>query len=302
MNYTLPASRFVQFLISALLVCSPGFGLAATKTRFRLIQNYLIVVPVVVNGSGPFDFLLDTGTTTTIVDSRLAAELRLQAADRLAVVTLAGVKPFPRSWLQSVSLGGASAQRVEVVWDELNELQGVDKRIRGILGLNFLDQFNYLIDYKDQRIETDSSDDSASRLIGLRTNVDRVEGKMLVTAQTGGAQPALRLGLDSGLGTPVIYTSPSCKLAALIASPDIDDGMASTLTGTISTRTGHIGKLNLGGQAISGLAVALIPKVDSESQIEDGVLPTVLFRSIYFNNRDHFVILNPARAAGSSAR
>jgi len=54
--------------------------------------------------------------------------------------------------------------------------------------------------------------------------------------------------------------------------------------------------LDIGGHSLSGLAAALIPKVDPESQIEDGLLPTMLFHSIYINNKEGYVVLNPVIA------
>src|SRR5580692_8188034 len=44
---------------------------------FRLVNRHQIVLPVSINHSGPYDFLLDTGTQFTIVGPSLAAELRL---------------------------------------------------------------------------------------------------------------------------------------------------------------------------------------------------------------------------------
>jgi len=277
-----------------LLLVSAGPGIAATKIRFRLVQDHLIVVPLVVNGAGPFEFLLDTGTTTTIIDAALAAELRLKAADRLNLVTLAGVKPLPRSWLETVSLAGASATHVEALWGSLDELKAINKTIRGILGLNFLDGFNYMINYRDKTFEVESGSDGPPGYSGAKLNVDRIEGKLLVTTRTRTrASSSLRLSVDSGVGAPIIYTSTLRKLPHLIAAPDFDAGLASTLGGGVQTQMGRLEPLVVGEQTISGLTAAVLAKVDPESQVEDGVLPTILFRSIYFNNREGYIVLNP---------
>ena len=45
--------------------------------RFRLVNRYQIVLAVSINHSGPYDFLLDTGTQITMVDPSLAVELHL---------------------------------------------------------------------------------------------------------------------------------------------------------------------------------------------------------------------------------
>jgi hypothetical protein len=45
---------------------------------FRLVHGYRIILPVVINHTGPYPFLLDTGTGSTIVDPLLATELHLK--------------------------------------------------------------------------------------------------------------------------------------------------------------------------------------------------------------------------------
>jgi Aspartyl protease len=45
----------------------------------RLVQSSLIIVPVEINHSGPYDFLVDTGAQITTVDSSLAVNLGLKA-------------------------------------------------------------------------------------------------------------------------------------------------------------------------------------------------------------------------------
>src|SRR4051812_5548987 len=46
--------------------------------RLRLVQRSQIIVPVVINRTGPYDFLVDTGAQITTIDPALAAELHLK--------------------------------------------------------------------------------------------------------------------------------------------------------------------------------------------------------------------------------
>ncbi len=46
----------------------------------------MIIIPVGINGSGPYDFLLDTGCAKTIVDQKLADQLGLPRAGEKTVV------------------------------------------------------------------------------------------------------------------------------------------------------------------------------------------------------------------------
>ena len=45
---------------------------------FRLVNRYQMIVPVSVNHSGPYNFLLDTGTQLTMLDPSLVDTLHMQ--------------------------------------------------------------------------------------------------------------------------------------------------------------------------------------------------------------------------------
>src|SRR4051794_33767377 len=47
--------------------------------HMRHIAGSLIVVPVEINHTGPYDFILDTGSQINMLDPRLASELHLRA-------------------------------------------------------------------------------------------------------------------------------------------------------------------------------------------------------------------------------
>src|SRR3954452_18473607 len=49
-----------------------------TTLHPRMVAGALLVIPVKVNQSGPYDFMVDTGAQTTTVDEELASQLRLQ--------------------------------------------------------------------------------------------------------------------------------------------------------------------------------------------------------------------------------
>src|SRR5258707_15844111 len=78
------SSRSVQLLvcvilatITPLLQAEPHCPGNVASVPFRLVTRYQMIVEVSVNHSGPYNFLLDTGTQMTMVDPALAAELHL---------------------------------------------------------------------------------------------------------------------------------------------------------------------------------------------------------------------------------
>ena len=47
------------------------------RIPLRVVAGRLLLVPVSVNGTGPYPFLLDTGATSSMIDEALAGRLAL---------------------------------------------------------------------------------------------------------------------------------------------------------------------------------------------------------------------------------
>src|SRR5579864_6118669 len=84
-----------------------------TNLPVRTIGGYLMVVGVSINDRGPFDFLVDTGTNTTLIDPELAKELGLTPKDNLQLASLASATNVPRYYLQTFRVGPASVSNQE---------------------------------------------------------------------------------------------------------------------------------------------------------------------------------------------
>jgi hypothetical protein len=91
------STRHIQLLaaVSLALTILPAIeakprcpGNTASVTP-RFVQHALIVIPVRTNQSGPFDFMVDTGSQVTVIDPSLAAELALKTQGRVGLVSVA---------------------------------------------------------------------------------------------------------------------------------------------------------------------------------------------------------------------
>jgi ABC-type amino acid transport substrate-binding protein len=52
----------------------------------RIVARALIVIPVKINQSGPFDFMVDTGSQLTVVDPALASQLGMKLQGTVGLV------------------------------------------------------------------------------------------------------------------------------------------------------------------------------------------------------------------------
>ena len=74
----------------------------------RTLRGYLMIVGVSIDDQGPYDFLIDTGTNTTLLAPELAAELKLTSRDHLQLASLSRAAALPRYLLRKITVGPAS--------------------------------------------------------------------------------------------------------------------------------------------------------------------------------------------------
>lgn len=276
---------FISILLAVLLL--PTSAGAATDIQFTLVRNYLIVVSVTLNGAGPYEFLLDTGTNTTLLHTEFAAQLGLRPIDRVEIITVAGTQAVPRAKLPSLRLGDKVVNDLEVLFSDLRGVRSVLPKVRGMLGQNFLSQFNYLVDYPNRRISF--IHEAEARWCGVQLPFTLHEGKILVTVE-----PGWRLLLDSAIADLLFFDT-----AARRGQLDLDQNSLSTLQlkSDLSSQAvwqGTLRTFRLGEILLRNLPVTLLNQNPAEvGRVENGLLPMSLFRSIYVNHHQNHVLLNP---------
>jgi predicted aspartyl protease len=240
-------------------------------------------------GQGPFDFVLDTGADTTIVDPSLASKLSLIRLRHIPQTTLAGVRTLTVSSVANLAAGSAHAENFPVLVQDLAELRKMDSRIEGIAGQDFLSHFNYLLDYRRRLIRVELAGEIEDAIEGDKVPLEVGENRMIVTleAQSRGYSK-LRLLVDSGANSVVLIRAASQALALRAE----ESGLELTSSGRVGLKIGRMHLLTVGSQQFHDIAVAL-PAAEIGERIGDGLLPTALFESFYVNNREGFIMFNP---------
>src|SRR6202140_4370527 len=133
---------------------SPG----SAKAKFRLAGGAqpLILLPVQVNGGGPFDFILDTGAGTSLLSSDLAKQLGVKIIGSKEGQSAGGKVSVSLAKVDSLAVGKAKLDDVDVGIVDLGQIgKTIGARIDGDLGHNFLKYFRITIDYRDCEIRFD---------------------------------------------------------------------------------------------------------------------------------------------------
>jgi hypothetical protein len=280
-----------------LAIALPGALVAQDKQTkevipFRLRDGYLMVVEAKVNGVGPFRFLVDTGTTRTVIDPALANQLQVPTVGEVNVTTVLHYRQDKLVRLQDVQLGDASVSGLGAMVDKLTRQKMLAPGIRGVLGEDFLSRFDLLIDYKQRVIQFGEPPPSGERCRFEATGEYQgapTTNRLLMDVEfmeVSGSK--VQLQLDTGARTPELFpvshdAHPSQPWGSSMAT---SSGANDVIVH--SNITLRIGATKIPGQDVvqSRRAVAF----DAA-----GLLPAAIFQRIYISHSGGFVVLNPAK-------
>jgi len=265
---------------------------AESIVKFKEINGCLIVVPLRIDGKGPHNFIIDTGSDDTAIDLDLVNELGVSPTSSVTLVTAAGSQEVQTGYpLRNVQLGSRVIPEVKALAMNLEALKPY--KIRGIMGQSLLSRFNYFLDYKRHEMTIEENNELSGRLVGNSRvlSFQKSEGRWMVRVprETG---PGLKMVLDAGANELVMY---DCENLGL----DIDNGSLHTVqvATNLGTRELHAARLrhfDVGGIALRNLTVVLAKNgTGDEARPEDGLLPARLFNAVYFDNTRKQVVFNP---------
>lgn len=140
--------RFLLGLLFAILACAAP---APTQAQLDVVPLHYrpptLVVGARVNGSKALPFAFDTGSTTSLIDARVARRLGIRAARRPGP----GGPSFARA--RSLAVGRAEARDLELI---IRDLSGISRQVglelAGIIGFNWMEQFVFEIDFRAGRL------------------------------------------------------------------------------------------------------------------------------------------------------
>ena len=264
---------------------------ANNTVRFRLRDGYLMLVQATINGTGPFDFLLDTGTTRTVIDPDLAQQLQAPAIGEVSLTGVLHVRRDELVSLQDVQLGDASVSGLAAVVDKLTRQKMLAPGIRGVLGEDFLSRFDILIDYRQHWLRFGDPPPAGERCrfetIG-QYHGSSTTNRLLITTEfveVSGAR--VQLELDTGAKLPELFPVPSDSLAS-----HRWDGSMATSSGADDTTVYSNVTIKIGNTVVPRMDV-----VQSRHAVAfdaAGLLPAVIFHRIYISHSGGFVVLNPS--------
>lgn len=292
----------------SLVVLNPSlvFGAAqcpgnVAPIQYHALNDSQVTVPVTINGSGPYEFMVDTGAQITAVDPSLAAELGLKPERRIDVLSLTQSDKVDLAAAGSMQVGTSVVRNGLLLVQNLEQVQAIFPHVRGILGQTFLTHFDLFIDRRRRILCMDDTGTLQHEINGERVPLLQVAHDndlpftqpVLVSARVTGNGPGNTiLRLDSGSNVALLYANhlaapPWIQMKHAIKCADAGHSVVYLMS--TESRDVQFGKQLL-------RSVDFSTPVDDGSSVkvrgEDGVLPIGLFKNVFISQAGHYVIFN----------
>ena len=292
------ASLFFAATVVTALDAETGCPGNVASLPFRLVNRYHMIVAVSVNRSGPYHFLLDTGMQVTMVDPSLAAELHLEPSGTVVVAGAASRQSASYVQADLLEAGSQAIANQRMLAYDVHNLGGT-LDIKGVLGEDFLEHFDVLIDNVHKLLCLDTSRAMRAGMRGPHTALippseasggSELPNMGIIEARLSDAKRPVRLVLDSGANGAILYNA-----SEYLAEPPTGHLTGADVEGVrvftaLPAQDVKIGSVRLPGVLFVSLAGT---QKDARTKGFDGVLTLGLFRRVFICHAQKFVVLEP---------
>ena len=192
-------------------------AVALSTVPFRYVHHE-VLVNVHIGQSGPYTFMLDTGTTPSIIDAALAKRLRVRTAGAAASGSdlgggSASMRPVT---LRELQVGSVTTGRVEALAADVSAIgKRLGVRLDGVLGSDFFDGRVVQIDYPCRTVSVLFD----AVLAPFTARFTEIRSGWIVTDDVWANGRRITATIDTGnSGTPVVTARGIATLALQAAA------------------------------------------------------------------------------------
>lgn len=239
---------------------APGMAAAAPAADAATVQTGLdralrMTVPVMVNGQGPFQFVIDTGADRTVISEELADRLALAKSGTARLHAMGGSGTVRLVKIDSVQVSTNIAKHVKAAALPKRYV-GAD----GLLGIDSLKGQRVVMDFKanTMRVEPASTpeevlpEDANVIVVTARTKLGQL---VMVDADANGQK--VWVVVDTGAQNTVANSRLKKLLVQRVPGTQIKPiNMVDVLGRNLPADYTIVGKLRIGGIAMGNAAVA----------------------------------------------
>lgn len=258
----IPGAAF--FLLSALAVpvaaqpvstAAEGTAATAEEIGTGLDRALRMTVPVMVNGQGPFEFVVDTGADRTVISDELARKLNLPKTGTAKLHAMGGTATVNLVKINTVQVSTNIAKRIRAAALPKRNI-GAD----GLLGIDSLKDQRIVMDFQSNtmRIEPASTPEEAIPLdsdlivVTARTRLGQL---VMVDADANGQK--IWVVVDTGAQNSIANTKLRTLLVKRVPDTEIKPiNMVDVLGRNTPAEYTVVTKLRIGGISMGNAAIA----------------------------------------------
>lgn len=278
--------RFSVVAFLALVPWTTATAASQEEVVFSTGPAGVVLVPVVIDGRGPFRFVLDTGSSHSTISRELAVRLALPAVAQTSVTTMAGSEPCLVVLARSMTIGGATRENLTPSVTPAARLRAVERGIDGIVGQDFLLSLNYTVDYRRKRLRwtADPHEEGQAR-VPLVREADR----LLVRLPGSRGRGSILMVPDSGSEGFIIFEREGRTPVAVDYTSDLVE--VAVLDGRQVGRGAVLRELEVGAVTLRNQRALVVARKGPRGIEGDGLMPLHQFSSVSFNNDEGYLIV-----------
>jgi hypothetical protein len=295
MEAPMRSKPFATTFLCAVCLFLPVFCGAQAVTQLRATNKGYLVVQVSLNGSGPYSFLLDTGSNRTLVRNELLETLRISQGTLVLANMATGVSYLHQTVVPSVAVAGLAVHDLAIEGIDASQISRLGESVEGVLGEDFLKHFDLLIDNRAKTLTLDDASDLSSSLAGDHlplsfsgtrdghSTADRVvfDLKLPFSGQTA------HFLMDSGTNYAMFFPTKILPNRGRITT----GGTLQTFSGSARCQADVV-TLEIGKNTLPDVGFAFCQGMRSNVDV-DGLLPTNAFARLFISHSGAYAIANP---------
>jgi len=255
------------------------------EMRVRFLPGELPVVQGTIAGRPGQNILIDTGTSPSVVDARLAASLGLETSAATLQV-FDGTLPVPGVWIPEVQIGPIRERQVPAIVRDLSYFKreyGIS--VAAVVGLDVFGEFSFRLDYRAKRLVFGNVPAE-----GIAVPADA--GWPLLVVNVTMDKQRLRLLVDTGAAGLILFGKRvDTQRMRFITARRVS---ADNLRGRVNATAVRDVEVRIGGKRVRA-ETAFLVRDSGELQAFDGLLGIghLGFRALSYDRHNRTVYLQP---------
>ncbi|WP_255245791.1 retroviral-like aspartic protease family protein [Sphingobium sp. D43FB] len=197
-----------------------------------------VTIPIHIDGKGPWNFIIDTGSQRTVIARDLAEQLALPARTNVTIISMTGRSEATTVAVPRLGFAGGTIDDIEAP-----VLEGEHLGAPGLLGLDSLHAKRVTLDFRSGQMAIASSNARRSAKVDPDTIVVEARRKrgqlILLDSNVNGMRVAIML--DTGTNFSIGNMALRNKLIAKKRAPELLTASLTSVTG--GTLTGEVGRI-----------------------------------------------------------